>query len=344
MLRSFLVLPLMTVPAFAEVPRVVTDTPVTQSLVAQVMGDLGAPDPLLDAGADPHHVQLRPSQARALAGADLVVWTGEALTPWLAEPVETLAAGTVLTLTSIDGLHLRSYGEEGEDHDDHGDHDHDAEHEDHHDHEGHDHDHNHDDHGHHEDHAEHGDHDDHAGHEEHAHHHEGLDPHLWLDPGNAVIWLRSIAASLSALDPENATTYAANAEAAANETLSLQAELAATLAPVGDAGLVMFHDAYGYFSESFGLNVVATISGGDAAAPGAARLSALRADLAEGGAVCLFPEANHPDDFAQVVIEGTPLRLGAPLDPAGVTLEPGADLYPVLMRGLATAISDCVAG
>ncbi len=340
MMRPLLALSLIATPASAEAPRVLTDTPVTQSLVAQVMGDLGTPAMLLDQGGDPHHMQFRPSQARALSGADLVVWVGEGLTPWLGEPVETLASGAVLTLSEVEGLHLRAFGEAAADHGHDHDHDHDHDHEGH-DHDGHDHDHDahdHDDHGH-EDHESH----DHE-HDGHDHVHSGLDPHLWLDPGNAVIWLETIAETLGGLDPDNAMVYEANAQAAIDTTLSLQAELALQLAPASGRGLVMFHDAYGYFADTFDLSIVATITGGDATAPGAARLSALRSELQEEGAVCLFPEANHSDDFARVVIEGTEIRLGAPLDPAGVTLEPGPMLYRDLLRNLAQAVADCVEG
>ena len=67
---------LLATPALADVPKVMTDLPVVHSLTAQVMGDLGTPDILLDKGADPHHFQLKPSQARALSQADLVLWIG----------------------------------------------------------------------------------------------------------------------------------------------------------------------------------------------------------------------------------------------------------------------------
>ena len=89
----FLFIALSVLPARAEVPRVVTDIAVTQSLVAAVMGDLGAPVALVEAAADPHHVSLRGAQARALAEADLVVWTGGGLTPWLGGAIATLAPG-----------------------------------------------------------------------------------------------------------------------------------------------------------------------------------------------------------------------------------------------------------
>ena len=71
-------------PAFADAPRVVTDIAPVHSLVSQVMAGVGTPDLLLDGSADPHSVQLKPSQARAVSQADLVVWVGEELEPWLA--------------------------------------------------------------------------------------------------------------------------------------------------------------------------------------------------------------------------------------------------------------------
>ena len=163
-------------------------------------------------------------------------------------------------------------------------------------------------------------------------------------PANAVAWVNLIAAELSEHDPANADTYAANA-AAARETLdALTAEIADMLQPVANAPLVMFHDAYGYLQHGFGVNVAGTIALGDAAAPGAQRLSELRAQLQDEGAVCIFPEVNHSSRYVDVVVEGTGVRVGAELDPAGVTLEPGAALYPTLMRNMAQAIADCVAG
>ncbi|WP_347267481.1 zinc ABC transporter substrate-binding protein [Paracoccus sp. (in: a-proteobacteria)] len=80
-------------PALAEVPRVLADTPVTASLAALVMGDLGQPEVLVPQGGDPHHFQLRPSQARSLQDSDLLVWVGPALTPWLQRAASGLGPG-----------------------------------------------------------------------------------------------------------------------------------------------------------------------------------------------------------------------------------------------------------
>ena len=116
--------------ARAEVPGVATDIAPVQSLVAQVMGDLGAPDLILPPGASPHGYALRPSEARALAGADLVFWVGPPLTPWLADTVATLSENArVIALLDVAGTEVLPYRNEAtfaeaepghEHHDDHG--------------------------------------------------------------------------------------------------------------------------------------------------------------------------------------------------------------------------------
>ena len=289
-------------PALADAPNVVAGTPVVHSLVEQVMGDLGSADLILDQGGDPHSFQMRPSHARALEQADLVFWVGPELTPWLQRALDGSEGAA-----SVISL-LTADGVTLRDY-------------------AHGHDHDHDDHGH-----------DHG----HDHSHDGTDPHAWLDTGNAAVWLDAIAQELAHADPGNADTYRANAAAAREALTALEADIRSTLEPVGDAPLVMFHDAYGYFAAQFGVNVAGTIALGDAAAPGAARIAELRQSLAEDGAVCIFPEVQHSSRYVDVVVEGTGVRVGEMLDPSGSAMEPGAALYGDMMRNLADAIADCV--
>ena len=85
-----------------------------------------------------------------------------------------------------------------------------------------------------------------------------------------------------------------------------------------------------------------SLATGDAALSGAARLAALEDQIAAGGAVCVFPEAQHdPDLIAQLATGGT-ARLGAALDPSGSTLPPGPGNYAALMAGLATTLAECL--
>lgn len=280
---SFLMATVLAIPAFAEVPRVVTDFAPTHSLVAQVMGDLGAPVMLLALGADPHDFQMKPSQAQALAGADLVFWVGPELTPALDHAIAALGENArAVALLHLGGGTTRAA----------------------------------------------------AG--------GALDPHAWLDPTNAEAWLATIAAELAQQDPEHAATYAANAAAAQAALQALDAELAARLAPVQDRPFVVFHDALGYFADYYGLQVVGAIELGDAAAPGAAQLAHIRGVLAEGGAICVFPEAGRDPKFIATVTAGSGARIGAAQDLEAITLPPGPGLYPDLLRALAGTLTDCL--
>ncbi|MDP2086052.1 MAG: zinc ABC transporter substrate-binding protein [Gemmobacter sp.] len=339
-MRPFLSLAccLLPLPVMAEVPRVVTDIPPVHALVAMVMGDLGTPDLLLDRGANAHSFALRPSQAAGLQAADLVVWVGPGMTPWLDRALDGIGTkGHRLELLAAPGTLRRDYG-------DHAAHDHAEGHADHDDHAGHD-DHKaeaaHDAHDDHDDHDDHDHHAAEAGHDDHAH--AGLDPHAWLDPANALHWLDLIAAELAEQDPANAAAYAANAAAAKDGITALDARLAADLAPLQSRPFVVFHDAYGYFAGHYGLTLAGSVAMGDAATPGAGHLQDLRARMTEGGILCAFPEAQHDPKMVQTLVEGTGVKLGTPLDPSGSSLEPGPGLYAALLTGLSDSLRACLA-
>ena len=78
--------------ASAEVPKVATDITPVHSLVARVMQGAGSPSLIVAPGATPHGYSMRPSEAAALEVADIVIWIGPELTPWLEGAIGTLAA------------------------------------------------------------------------------------------------------------------------------------------------------------------------------------------------------------------------------------------------------------
>ena len=363
----------------AEVPSVAADIPPVHSLVSIVMDGVGTPDLLVQPGASPHGYSLRPSEAAALNNADAVFWIGEALEPWLEGSIEALAGDAqVIELLEADGTTTLAFREgatfEAHSHD-HGDHDH-AGH-DHEDHDGHEHDHDddhaHDDehdhdhehgddeeHGHGEEHDhEHGDehahgeehdHDDHAhddhdheehAHDEHHHHHDGNDPHAWLDPENGRVWLYAIAAELSELDPENAETYRANAEAGKADIEALIGEISAQLEPMQGTNFIVFHDAYQYFETRFDVPASGSITLGDASDPSPARIEEIQQKVSELGVSCAFTEPQFNPDLVATVFRGTDAKTGV-MDPLGADLEPGPNLYPELLRNLASSLTSCL--
>ena len=302
-------------------PAVVASTKPIHSLVAAVMGDAGTPELIVKGAASPHTYSLRPSDAGALERADIVFWTGHGMELFLADALETLSTNArVVELAEAPGIELLPVREGGafEAHA--------------HDHEGHDHDHDHDDHD---------DHDDHEGHEDHDHAHDEGDMHFWLDPENAKLMVAEIAKVLSETDPDNAAAYAANAEAEQARLDQVQAEIAATLAPVAEKPFIVFHDAYQYFEARFGLEVAGAVTLSPEAMPGAARIDELRARVAELGATCVFAEPNFEPAIVRTIVEGTEAKAGT-LDPEGASLTEGPDLYPELLRGLANGLVECL--
>ncbi|MGR3805444.1 zinc ABC transporter substrate-binding protein [Marinibacterium profundimaris] len=308
--------------AAAEVPSVAADIPPVHSLVSIVMGELGTPHLLVQPGASPHGYSLRPSEAAALNRADAVFWISKSLEPWLEGSIEALADNAhVIELMETDGTTELEF-REGATFEAHS-----------HDHEGHD------------DHEEANDHDhDHHDDDEHAHEghdHHGHDPHAWLDPENARVWLDVIAAELSELDPENTATYRANAEAGRTDLESLIGEISAQLDPVRGANFIVFHDAYQYFENRFGFPASGSITLGDASDPSPARIEEIQHKVAELGVSCAFTEPQFNPDLVATVFRGTDAQTGI-MDPLGAELEPGADLYPQLLRNLASSLTDCL--
>ncbi|ODT83462.1 MAG: zinc ABC transporter substrate-binding protein [Pelagibacterium sp. SCN 64-44] len=296
--------------AASAAPDVVASTKPIHSLVAAVMGDLGSPGLIVKGAASPHTYSLRPSDAAALESADIVFWTGHGMELFLADALDTLAPGArVVELAETPGIALLPLREGGafEPHS-HGD--------------GHDHDHDHED------------HDDH-------HHHDEGDMHFWLDPENAKLMVGEIAAVLAQADPDNAAIYAGNAGAEQARLDALIAEIEASLAPLAEKPFIVFHDAYQYFEARFGLEVAGTVTVSPDAMPGAARIDQLRAKVAELGATCVFAEPNFEPAIIRTIVEGTDAKPGI-LDPEGSTLTEGPDLYPNLLRGLATGLLDCL--
>ena len=108
-------------------PKVVADIAPVHSLVAQVMDGVATPGLLLGAAASPHDYSMKPSDARKLAAADLVVWTGPVLTPWLRDALDALAPEAArITFAELDGVTLLPFRSGSRfNHDDPADDDHD---------------------------------------------------------------------------------------------------------------------------------------------------------------------------------------------------------------------------
>ncbi len=306
----------------AEREGVVVSIKPLHSIVSAVMQGVGEPKLIVQGAGSEHVYSLKPSDAEAIEHAKVIFWAGPSMETFLDKPIDTLGEGAkVVGLGDADGLTRLKFREGGpfEAHD-HG-------------HEGHDHAHDDKKHDHAAEASE-------AGHD-HDHGHGEYDLHFWLDPQNGKVLAADIAKTLGASDPEHAEQYEKNARDYGEKIDALTREIASELEPVKDKPFIVFHDAYQYFENRFGVKAAGSITVSPEKAPGAARIKEIHDKIKSLGATCVFSEPQFEPKLVKTVIDGTEARTGI-LDPLGAELKDGPDLYPQLIRNLADSLKTCL--
>jgi len=295
---------------------VVTSIKPIHSLVSAVMDGIGTPSLIIEGAGSPHTYALKPSQAKALQDADLVFWVGPAIESFLEKPIKEVASSArIVTLSDAHGL-IKIEFREGGNFDSHDDH---AKHDDH------------------DDHAKHDDHDDHAKHDDHGQ----FDMHVWLDPENAKMMINAIEEALIEADPRNARTYQGNAANVKRDLDKLITEVDAEMSPVKGTPYVVFHDAYQYFEDRFGMKSVGSITVSPETLPGAKRVKELREKIKSLNATCVFSEPQFEPKLIATVIESTSASIGV-LDPLGVSIKAGPEMYFTLIRNMSKSLKNCL--
>ncbi len=82
---------------------------------------------------------------------------------------------------------------------------------------------------------------------------KGNDPHIWLSPRLVKVQARTIADALIEADPAGKVNYEKNLAAFLEDLDALDTTLADALAPVKGKTLMVFHPAWGYFADAYGL-------------------------------------------------------------------------------------------
>ncbi len=291
--------------AAAAAPRVVATIKPLHALVAGVMAGVAEPELLIRGAGSAHGYNLRPSEARMIEGAQVVFWVGPELETFLVRPLAGLGPRAVvveaLRMSGVVPLPAREGGSW-------------------------------------DGHAEHGPD---QGTSTSAAGRREADPHLWLDPGNAKAIVRAAAAVLGDADPANRGRYADNAARLASRIDTLDAEVAAALAPVRDLPFAVFHDAYQYLERRYGLRAVGSIAVSPGRSPGARRVREIRERIRGLGVRCVFSEPQFPSGVLSTLIEGTAARPGV-LDPVGAGLSPGPEAWFALLRDLAASLAACL--
>lgn len=180
--------------------------------------------------------------------------------------------------------------------------------------------------------AHHHDHD-HADHDhDHDHDHGELDPHVWLDPLNAVAMAEKSAEALIAQYPDQADAITANRDILVARLRETNETIAAELSPCEGKTLYVFHPAYGYFAERYGLKQVSIEFEGKE--PGTKRLQELAEEIGAVDNPVLFVQPQFSDRAAKTLAQHT----GATIH----TLDPLAKDYEANLMNMAETIRDAL--
>lgn len=273
----------------ANATQVLTSIKPIQLIAIEIMQNTSSPEVILASNTSPHDYALRPSDVKRIRNADVIIWFGKDLEPFLSKVVE--GQSNVLTLSKIEGLELREYQ---------------------------------------------GDHHDHDGHDHGSH-----DPHFWLGYKPTIQVAKAIADMLAGMDAANAQVYADNLKVIEDKLAAQQQAIAKQLTPIKQDGYFVFHDAYGYFEQDFGLNQLGFFTVSPDRKPGAKTLISIRKALASEQAKCVFSEPQFTPAVVESVTRGSNAKVGV-LDPIGSDVQAVSGGYFVLKQNLADSFSHCL--
>ncbi|KJY91199.1 zinc ABC transporter substrate-binding protein [Vibrio neptunius] len=286
-------IPLLSILAMgsANANEVLTSIKPIQMITYEITQGVSEPDVLLDSNTSPHDYALKPSDVKRIRKADLVVWYGKDLEPFLAKVLEDQK--NVLTISEIHGLNLREFSADGHSHDHDG------------------------------------------------HHHGSHDPHFWLGHEQSIKAAEAISQKLAELDPSNKDVYQANYQAFVKNANQYDEKWRAALKPVKDVGYYVFHDAYGYFEQDYGLNHLGQFTVSPERKPGAKTLIKIKKALAKGDAKCVFSEPQFTPAVVESVTRGSQAKQGV-LDPIGTGIQVGPGSYFTFIQSITDSFTECL--
>lgn len=184
------------------------------------------------------------------------------------------------------------------------------------------------------------------GEDSHDHHHDGHDhgshdPHFWLGTDQVEVASSYITGKLVELDPQNTDTYNKNLENFLKQLAKKKSSIEAQLAPVKDKGYYVFHDAYSYYEDEFGLNKLGHFTVSPERKPGAKTLISIKKTLAKQDVQCVFSEPQFTPAVIESVVRGSSTQKGQ-LDPIGSNIEVGKGSYFEFLQQLTDSYSNCL--
>lgn len=166
------------------------------------------------------------------------------------------------------------------------------------------------------------------------------DPHVWLDPAGAELYVKRIAERVSQEQPEFASAIAATSANGLAQIRALDVEVSAMFAavPAADRKIVTFHDAFGYYARAYDITIVGVAIASPGQDPSAREIAALIDAIRASGVTTVFSEVQFPSKVLANIAAETGATVLADLYSDALGEGPG-DTYLGAMRANATAIA-----
>ena len=176
---------------------------------------------------------------------------------------------------------------------------------------------------------------------DHDHRPGSLDAHLWLSTVNARVIAARMAADLATADPANTARYQRNLADFDKRLDALDGRIKSRVAGVAGKPYFVFHEAFDYFENAYGLSHAGVFSVASEVQPGAQHVAAMRSRLQEAGKTCVFSEPPMRPRLAETLTAGLPVKL-AELDALGSFDAAGPQGYEQLLEKLADNLAGCL--
>jgi manganese/iron transport system substrate-binding protein len=242
--------------------RVAATTSVISDLAARVGGERVEAFSIVPVGGSPETFQPSPRDAGRVSEARVVFENGLGLDAWVEDLVESAGGEEQKVVELAEGLETLEDGEHGEEEA----------------------------------------HEEEPG-AEHGHEHAGGNPHLWLDVSYAERYVQKIRDTLVEADPEGAEEYEANAEEYLAELEELDAYVRERVSGIPEERrkLVTFHDAFPYFAEAYGFELVGVVLENPDAEPSSREIAEVTRTIEEEEVPAVFTEPQFNAGLADTV-------------------------------------------
>jgi ABC-type Zn uptake system ZnuABC Zn-binding protein ZnuA len=134
-------------------------------------------------------------------------------------------------------------------------------------------------------------------------------PHVWMDPENAMTMMRHITEALIQVDPAHATEYRANQASYLRKLDQLRGDLSDRITRVADRRFIAHHPAWPYLARRFGFQIVGTIQAQSGSEPSALHLQDLIAKIKKDRIKVVVSEVQLSQKIPELLAKETGARV-----------------------------------